>query len=150
MAASAAVGALLAAAPTGQDGRQAPSQQQRDIAAVQPGCTPSDDSSLEGRQQSGDACPPPVVVAAVAAEQPKQQCCSHIPPHKHQPAAAVDGSAAIVRKVQEVEGKVQAIEQKWGPHSLKTGQAFFLLYHACRHPQAAPHFHIKGTEALKR
>jgi hypothetical protein len=58
--------------------------------------------------------------------------------------------AAIVQKIREVEEKVQAVEQKWGLFSLKTGRAFWLLHHACRHPQAAVIFRDKAEEALQR
>jgi hypothetical protein len=61
------------------------------------------------------------------------------------------GSAAgIAQKICEVEGKVAAVEQKWGQLSLKTGKAYFLLYHACCHPQAATLFRGKARQALQR
>lgn len=42
------------------------------------------------------------------------------------------------------------VEAKWGSLSLKTGRAYFLLHHACRHPAAAPLFRRKAEEALCR
>jgi hypothetical protein len=49
-----------------------------------------------------------------------------------------------------VQGKVAQVEAKWGPLSLKTGRAHFLLHHACRHPQAAPLFAEQAERALQR
>lgn len=60
------------------------------------------------------------------------------------------GATAIVEKIREVEGKVWAVEKKCGPLSLKTGKAYFLLHHACLHPQAVPLFQAKADEALQR
>jgi hypothetical protein len=55
-----------------------------------------------------------------------------------------------VAKICEVQGKAAQVEAKWGPLSLKTGRAHFLLHHACRHPQAAPLFAEQAEQALRR
>lgn len=59
-------------------------------------------------------------------------------------------AAQIARKIREVEGKVRQVEKRWGPLSLKTAQAHFLLYRACRHPQAAQGFQAAAARALQR
>lgn len=65
-------------------------------------------------------------------------------------AAAAAAAAGIARKIGEVESKVAAVAARWGPLSLKTSRAYFLLHHACRHPAAESLFQAKGEEALRR
>lgn len=65
------------------------------------------------------------------------------------PSASPSSSAAAA-KILEVEAKVRQVEAKWGPLSLRTGRAYFLLHHACRHTAAAALFWRKGEEALRR
>lgn len=58
-------------------------------------------------------------------------------------------TAQIARKIREVEGKVRQVEERWGPLSLKTAQAHFLLHRACMHPQAAATFQETAAQTLQ-
>lgn len=66
------------------------------------------------------------------------------------PGAVPAAAAGIVQRVREVQAKVRQVEAKWGPLSLKTGQAYFLMAHACMHPQAAALFRAEAEAALRR
>lgn len=67
------------------------------------------------------------------------------------PGPANEGLAAqVAHKIREVRDKVRQVEERWGPLSLKTAQAHFLLHRACRHPQAAADFQAAGMQALQR
>ena len=66
------------------------------------------------------------------------------------PGALPAAAPSIVQRVREVQAKVQQVEAKYGPLSLKTGQAYFLMAHACMHSQAAALFRAEAEAALRR
>ncbi|KAL4443780.1 hypothetical protein ABPG75_011517 [Micractinium tetrahymenae] len=116
------------------------------------GCKPVSSASSRGRGTGGvGAAVLPEAAAAAGGEAPSTaEAASLGAPSAAAGAPAGGVGAQIARKIREVEGKVAQVEERWGPLSLKTAQAHFLLHHACRHPLAAAAFQREAAQALQR